>query len=238
MTTALVLTLFASVAGALTWLHLLQRARRRERQFERRVQARKLGWSYVDERDGRIDYRFAGASEGLAWQMWYDSDRGEKSPTPRACWLSANVRTSSLSLVILGRRRFGFESGMVGQVLLGVVGGIAQAMTGRGDGPDKSSFYGAAIDLQAGRPLFRERFAIAVSPDMPRDWVDDELQALLLRWPSAGGTAFRSEDGVEVNLGADGLRIVAQRMPEEFVCWQHLARLCEHLARNLIAAKG
>lgn len=238
MKEAIAFVLLAAVAAALAWLGLAHRKRLRERHLQRRVMARKLGWTYVDRRSGRIDYRFAHAANGLAWQMWFDSDRGNRSPTPRACWLSANLRTPTLSLVIMGRRRFGLESGLLGQVLLGVVGGIAQAMTGRDGAPDKSSFYNSALDLQEGSPAFRERFAIAVAPDMPRDWVDDELQGLLTRWPSAASKTFRSEDSLEVNLDADGLRIVAQRMPDDLACWQHLARLGEHLARKLIAASG
>jgi len=32
------------------------------------------------------------------------SDRGDKSPNPRAYWSSTNLRTRELALVILGRR--------------------------------------------------------------------------------------------------------------------------------------
>ncbi len=71
---------------------------------------------------------------------------------------------------------------------------------------------------------------------MPRGWVDDELQSLLTNWPSATGTAFRSEDSVEISLLTDGLKIVVQRMPEDFASWQHLAQLGEHVARQLVRA--
>lgn len=237
MNMGLALLVFGAGAAAVGWLVLKARHLERERHFQRRVQARKLGWTYDNERSGRIDYRFANAAEGVAWTMWYDSDRGDKSPTPRAHWRSTNLHTPSLSLVIIGRRRFGLESGVVGQVLFGVVGGIAQAMTGRTQGADKPTFYDSAIDLSEGKPAFRERFAIAVAPDMPRGWVDESLQALLLRWPEAGGPAFRGEDSIEITLGADGLNIVAQRMPEDFAHWHHLARLGEHVARRLIASR-
>jgi hypothetical protein len=70
---------------------------------------------------------------------------------------------------------------------------------------------------------------------MPRGWVDDELQALLTNW-SAATRSFRCEDAVEINLGADGLQVVVQRMPEEFASWQQLARLGQHVARQLIRA--
>jgi hypothetical protein len=237
MNAALILVVLGTVAAGIAWLVLRQRRIDRERHFDRRVHARKLGWTYDDARAGPIDYRFSGAGEGVAWQMWYDSDRGDEAPTPRAHWQSTNVRTPALALVIIGRRRFDLESGVVGQVLFGVVGGIAQAMTGADSRPDKSGFYESAIDLKEGSTAFRERYAIAVAPDMPRGWVDEELQSLLMRWPSKTGPAFRGEDSLEVTLGAGGLRVVAQRMPEDFAYWQQLARLGEHLARRLIASR-
>lgn len=226
----------AAVAGAIAWLVLKARQLERQRHFERRVQARKLGWTYDDQRAGRIDYRFAGSAAGIDWEMWYDSDRGDKSPTPRATWRSNNLRTQSLSLVIIGRKRFGLESGVVGRVLLGVVSGIAQAMAGHGVGSDKTDFYDSAIDLPEGRPLFRERFAVAIAPDMPRGWVDEQLQGLLMNWAAPSAKDFRTDDSVEVNLRADGLQIVVQRMPEDFASWQHLARLGEHIAQQLVRA--
>ncbi len=119
---------------------------------------------------------------------------------------------------------------------MGVVGGIAQAMSGREGGADKSDFYDSAIELPEGRPAFRQRFAVAIAPDMPRGWIDEELQSLLMSWSPAAGSTFRSEDGVEINLRADGLQIVVQRMPEDFASWQHLARLGEHIARQLVRA--
>jgi len=235
MNAAIAIVLFSTISGTLVWLVSMARRKEREKHFERKVQARKLGWSYDDQRAGRVDYRFSGAADGVAWQMWYDSDRGDRSPTPRAYWLSGNLRTPRLSLVIIGRRRYGLESGVVGRVLMGVVGGIAEAMTGRAAGSDKTSFYDSAIELPEGRPSFREHFAVVAAPDMPRGWVDDELQALLTTWTTTP-RSFRSEDAVEINLGGDGLQVVVQRMPEEFTSWQHLARLGQHLAVQLIRA--
>lgn len=236
MNVALILVVFGAVAAGVAWLVLKGRRVERERHFDRRVHARKLGWTYDGERAGRIDYRFSSAADGVAWQMWHDSDRGDESPTPRAHWISTNLRTPELALVIIGRRRFELESGVVGQVLFGVVGGIAQAVSGREIGADKSTFYDGAIDLPVGGAAFREHFAVAVAPDMPHGWVDEELQSLLVNWPS-NGHAFRGEDSIEVTLGADGLRVVAQRMPEDFAYWHHLARLGEHVARRLIASR-
>jgi hypothetical protein len=71
---------------------------------------------------------------------------------------------------------------------------------------------------------------------MPRGWVDEELQSMLMNWASATAKNFRTDDSVEVNLRADGLQIVVQRMPEDFASWQHLARLGEHIAQQLVQA--
>jgi hypothetical protein len=229
-----VLVVLGAVAGGLAWLVLKGREQERRRDFDRAVHARKLGWTYVGQRFGRVDYRFAGDAGGIAWQMWYDSDRGDESPTPRAYWQTANLKTSGLALVIIGRRRFELESGLIGQLLMEVASGVARAMSGAEARSDKSEFYQSALLLTEGLPGFGERFAVAIAPHMPRGWIDEELQSMLLRWPSlAVEGGFKSEDAVEITLGADGLKIVAQRMPQEFSCWEHVARLGVHLAQRL-----
>jgi hypothetical protein len=234
MTGFLVFAIGAGVLGAVTWLVLRARRLERDRDFERKVHARKSGWNYDGQQSGRIDYRFAGTAGKIDWQMWHDSDRGDDNPTPRAIWTSANLRTPGLALVIIGRKRFQLESGTVGRLLMGVVTGVAQAVTGHEGQVDKAEFYESAIEIAVRRPAFDERFTVAVAPDMPRDWVDDELQALLLEWPATGTSRmFRSEDSVEVTLRSEGLKIVVQRMPQDIAHWRHLARLGEHLATCL-----
>ena len=116
-----------------------------------------------------------------------------------------------------------------------VVTGVAQAVSGRSEiRADKSEFYETAILLEDGPAAFRERFAVAVAPDMPRDWLDEELRTLLLKWPKPRrGAAYSADEKVEVTLRADGLQIVAQRMPEDFALWHHLAQLGEALAHRL-----
>lgn len=232
----IVIAVIAAIAGALFWLIAKGRQQQKKADFERRVQSRKLGWSYVGERDGRIDYRFNGNTADVAWSMWYDSDRGDDSPTPKSIWKTSNLRTPGLALVILGSKRYQLESGTVGRVLLGVVSGVAQAMTGSEAQSDKAEFYESAIALEEGRAAFRELFTVAIAPDMPCGWLDEELQSLLIRWPSAtGGSKYEPANLLEVTLRSDGLQIVAQKMPQEFVHWRHLARLGETLAQRLVA---
>lgn len=234
MQALIVLSVFAAVIGGIVWLVVKTRQLKKEQDFDRKVQARKLGWKYDGNRGGRIDYRFAGSERGIDWSMWYDSDRGDKSPTPMATWSTANIRTPELSLVIIGRKRFQIESGAVGRILMGVVSGVAQAMTGSPAHADKAEFYETAMTLEEGRPAFRERYVVAAAPDMPRGWLDEELQKLLLDWPAPRrGGCYRGDERVEVTLRPDGLRIVAQQMPEDFAFWQHLARLGEALAHRL-----
>ena len=238
MTASLVLVTFLLSIGGVTWLIAKGRQLQKQQDFERKVQARKLGWTYDGTRDGtrdgRIDYRFAGSAHGIEWSMWSDSDRGDNSPTPKAYWQSSNVRTPRLSLVIIGRKRYQMESGAVGRILMDVVTGVAQAVSGGNGRADKSEFYESATTLEDGRAAFRERFAVAVAPDMPRGWLDEELQALMLNWPKPRrGAPYRSDEKVEVTLGPDGLQIVAQHMPEDFSFWNHLAHLGEALAQRL-----
>jgi len=229
---------FAAVGGGIAWLVIRGRQLEKRADLDRTVRARKLGWSYDGTRDGRIDYRFAGEEGGIAWTMWYDSDRGDDSPTPKAYWTTENVRTPRLSLVILGRRRHALESGMVGRLLMGVVSGIATAAGGREGAPDKVEFYESAVLLEDARAAFTERFAVAVTPDMPRGWLDEDLQGRLTRWPDRGGSkAFKPEDAVEVNLGPRGLSVTVQNMPDGMVHWQHLAELGHQLAARLARAR-
>lgn len=226
--------IFAAVAGGIAWLVVRGRQLEKQADFDRSVRARKLGWRYDGSRDGRIDYRFAGQDEGIAWAMWYDSDRGDDRPTPKAYWRSENLRTPRLSLVILGRRRYGLESGMFGRLLMGVVSGIAAAASGREGAPDKVEFYESAVLLDDARAAFIQQFAVAVTPDMPRGWLDEDLQQRLMRWPEGPRSkAFKPEDAVEVNLGPGGLSITVQNMPEGMAHWQHLAELGRALAARL-----
>jgi hypothetical protein len=225
MTGFLAFAFGAGVLGAVAWLVLRSRRLERDRDFERKVHARKSGWTYDGQRSGRIDYRFAGTAGGVDWQMWHDSDRGDDSPTPRAYWTSANLRAPGLALVIIGRKRFQLESGTVGRLLMGVVTGVAQAITGHEGQIDKAEFYESAVEIRLGRPSFDDRFTVAVAPDMPRGWVDDELQAMLLDWPATGtARMFNAEDSVEVTLRGDGLKITVQKMPQDLAHWRHLAR--------------
>jgi hypothetical protein len=229
---------FAAVGGGIVWLVLKSRQLEKQAAFDRAVRARKLGWNYDGSRDGRIDYRFAGQEGGVAWSMWYDSDRGDDSPTPKAYWRSDNVRTPRLSLVILGRRRYALESGMFGRLLMGVVSGIAAAPSGRDGAPDKVEFYESAVLLEIASAAFNQQFAVAVTPDMPRGWLDEDLRKRMLRWPAgSASTAFKPEDAVEINLGPTGLSITVQKMPEGMAHWQHLAGLGQQLAARLASAQ-
>lgn len=233
-----VFAVFAAVGGGIVWLVIKGRQFEKRADFDRAVRARKLGWSYDGTRDGRVDYRFAGEDGGIAWAMWYDSDRGDDSPTPKAYWSSENVRTPRLSLVILGRRRHALESGMFGRLLMGVVSGIAAAASGREGSPDKVEFYESAVLLDDARAAFTQQFAVAVTPDMPRGWLDEDLQQRLMRWPDGSGAkTFKPEDAVEINLGPRGLSITVQRMPDGMAHWQHLAELGRHLATRLARAR-
>ena len=234
MQTFFALTGFALFISGVTWLVVKGRQLNTRRDFERKVHARKLGWTYVGTREGRVDYRFAGSASDIEWSMWYDSDHGDRSPTPKAHWRSANLRTPQLSLVIIGRKRYQMESGIVGRLLIDVVTGVAQAIGGAHVRADKTEFYESALTLDEGRAGFRQRYAVVVSPEMPRGWLDDELQAALLDWPTPKrGAPYRGDEKIEVTLGPDGLRIVAQQMPEDFAFWNHLARLGEALAQRL-----
>jgi hypothetical protein len=229
----------AVVGSLLVWLVLKGRELERRRDLERKVLARKLGWDYEGRRSGRVEYRFAGGADGIEWQMWYDSDRGDKSPTPRAYWTSSNLRTRDLALVIIGRKRFKLESGTAGRLLLGVVSGVVHAISGEDAPVGKAEFYESAVEITTGRATFREAFAVAVAPDLPTSWMDDELQTLLLEWPAVEGAAiFRAADSVEVTLQADGLRIVVQKMPQDVRSWQHLAELGQGLSRRLADARA
>lgn len=235
MTNFIVITIFVVVIAGFVWAVRKGGEIQRRLDAERRVLARRSGWTYTGEREGDVDYRFTGDSGGIAWRMWYDPDRGDRSPTPKAYWHSDNLHAPRLSLVIIGRRRYEMESGTVGRVLMGVVAGVAEAMTGA-EGKvkvEKAEFYESAVEAPGLPPSFRERFAVALAPDMPHGWVDASLQSLLTRWPVGNSARFSIEDALEVTLGERGLRITVRRMPQDTACWKHLAQLGEHVAQRL-----
>ena len=65
-----------------------------------------------------------------------------------------------------------------------------------------------------------------------------EYWDLLLDWPAANGAQpSPAADSIEVTLQADGLRVSIQKMPQDLLCWVHLARLGECLARRLVGAR-
>jgi hypothetical protein len=139
--------------------------------------------------------------------------------------------------VVLGRRRYSLESGTFGRLLMGVVSGIAAAASGREGTPDKVEFYESAVLLEDGHAAFARQFAVAVTPDMPRRWLDEELQQRLMQWPAGHSSkTFKPEDAVEINLGPAGLSITVQHMPEDMAQWQHLAELGRQLAARLAQA--
>jgi hypothetical protein len=231
---------FLAAVGGLVWLHRSGQAQERAAALERSVYARKLGWRYDDMRLPGSDYRFTGAGNGIAWTMHYDPDRtggsNDSSPRPKAHWSSANVRTPGLSLVILSESRYRLESGVAGRLVMGLVTGAVQAMLGTPERTaDKPAFYESAIPLTpAGAPRAFP-FALVVAPDMPRAWADAELLRLLAAWP---GERPVSPDALEATLGPAGLAIVVREMPPTMAHWQHLARLGEHLAARLAAARS
>jgi hypothetical protein len=236
MSALLAVVVAAAVVAGMIWLLRAARETQRRADFVRRIQARKLGWRYDGRHDGRIDYRFSGGAHGIEWAMWRDSDRDDDSPTPKSIWTSGNVRSAELALVILGRRRFALESGVIGRMLMGAAAGIVQAIDGRASRADKAEFYESAIEIHAADTGFHERFSVAIAPGMPRLWLDTEVRRLLTRWPDApAARPFRPENQIEVTLRADGLRIVVEKMPEDMVFWIQLAQLGETLARRLAA---
>ena len=231
------LAVIGAIGAGMIALVLKARRDARRADFDRTVRARKLGWDYSAEREAGVDYRFSARHGAINWSMWHDSDRGDESPTPKAYWSCENLRTPRLSLVIIGRKRYELESGTFGRLLMGVVSGVAHAISGADGEPDKVEFYESAVKVDQGGPLFRERMVVAQRPEMPRGWMDETLARALLDWPSSA-KRFRPEETVEVNLGPRGLSVVVQRMPDDMLHWQHLANLGELLADRLAAARS
>ena len=64
-----ILTAIAAGVGGVAWLISYNHRLQKQQHLERRVQARKLDWTYSGERDGRVDYRFAGAGGAIEWHV-------------------------------------------------------------------------------------------------------------------------------------------------------------------------
>lgn len=221
----------AGLAGGLVWLYRHEQSRRTQQDAERYVLARARGWRYAREGAGDVDFRFAGESDGVAWEMWFDSDRSSKGNgrRPRAIWRSANLRSAELALLITGRRRYEVESGTFGRLALGAVGALAGALSGRAVALPRQAFYEYAVENEEARGALRERFAVLQSPRLPPGWLDVPLQAMLRQWPDSA----RGEPALEATLGPDGLQLEARGVPADAAFWQRFGELGLALAQRL-----
>ena len=206
-----------------------QLTERRNEEFEE--QADRLGWRfarnpqystliqssdspYVRNEEEDIAFEIEGNTNGRDWRMWYDTRRrlSTDHPTPFALWTCESVASQDLSILILPRWRYRMESGRV-------VGAMVSAVTAAADvvGADvhdtRQGFFKRAMEFKEVRPDFAETFVVLLNPGMNAAWLDEVLQATLLRWPK--NTAGPRQPGIplEASLGANGLRLEYSHPP-------------------------
>jgi hypothetical protein len=115
---------FLAFAGVLSALLLFAgRQQRRATQREaleaprREAAARQRGWAYDGTREGDIAYRISGRTPGgHAWRLWYDTDAGSSSSSPKLVWRAASVASPRVEWHVvdrIGRKVFTGGAGLL-----------------------------------------------------------------------------------------------------------------------------
>jgi len=129
MAALLAFVVLAPSGGLLVWSPTPRRTNSSARDLERKVLARKEGWHYDGQRRA---HRLPFTAVPMVSTGRCGTTATARQVAESACLLSStNLRTRELALVILGRRRYQMESGPAGRLIIGVVSGVAQAMTAR-----------------------------------------------------------------------------------------------------------
>jgi hypothetical protein len=251
----------AAFAAGVFWLVRKNRQITEQRNLLFSVQARHAGWRFElnpawrsadvmtsaeggvpprsEEED--IEFSFEGAVSGWPWRMWHDSGRryrtGNESSMPTAAWNCDELRTPQRSLMILPRWKYRFESGRIVGAIEGAVNlfarAIAEQMGREASGDTRQAFFKRAVEIKGTLAGFDSAFVVLAAVELPGGWLDESLQALLLRWPVAGNPAGRGP-AIEAQLGPDGLHLSFQNPPSQsWPFWEQFGRLGSTLAERL-----
>jgi hypothetical protein len=250
--------LFACVIGLVVWLIRKNRQLIEQRNQQFSVFARHEGWRFapnpqygsiiassarVRTEDDDIAFTFDGRCEAFEWRMWYDANHrfeaasdDRSSAIASAIWLCQSVCTPELAMLILPRWQYRIESGRIFGAIASAANAFMAAVAETDDSDTRQAFFKRAVELKGALPGFADAFVVLVGPEVRRDWLDEELQGLLLHWPKAttGGKL-----ALEASLGSRGLRIVFQRVVSDaWPFWKQFGQLGQAIGLRLVAGKA
>ena len=186
-----------------------------------------------------VEFFIEGRVQDIPWRMWYDTGRRFHTTTDSsdsnasAVWACDGVRSRELSVLILPRWQYRIESSHA----FGAVAEVAKAVF-VGDTDERDSrqrFFTRAIELSGTDPGLHDAYAVLVGREAPHDWLDQEIQSLLLHMPKPVTPAKTS---LVASLGSGGLRIDFQRPNvESWPFWDQFGRLGQALAQRLVRSK-
>lgn len=252
---ALFLLVLAAFAALVVWLVRKNRQLLDARDAQFAAGARLQGWSYAPNpgysaiisrgpgalqrtEDEDIAYSFEGELAGATWRMWYDTQRrfatrpGDSSSTTSvAVWAGESVRANALALLILPRLQYRLESSRIVGAVASAANSLIAAVSGGDPRESRQEFLRNSTEVQGSIPGFREFIVVLTGPGVLADWLDAELQSMLLHWPP--GTA-PAKPTLTVSLGSGGLRIeVLRPIDGRWEFWEHLGRLGAELTSRL-----
>jgi hypothetical protein len=202
-----------------------------------------------------VPFEFEGGGAGAGWRMWYDTGRRfnpdgnddsggavrHGGAIASASWQCEDLRAAQLSVMILPRWQYRFESGRVVGAIESAVSLFVDAIGGSDGHDSRQAFFQRAVEIKGTRPGFDRAFVVLAGPGVPHDWLDDALQALLLQWPQATGHTTMPGFAIDAKLGTDGLRVnFLKPASDSWPFWEQFGRLGEALAARLapIAGRG
>ena len=250
--------LFAAFIAFAVWLIRKNSQIVAERNQRLESEARQHGWHFsrnpgyrqvdVSVDDVRIrrtspddvEFTIEGRIQDVPWRMWYDTGRRFDTSTSSsgsdasAVWACDGVRSRELSVLILPRWQYRIESSHA----FGAVAAVAKAAFTLGDADERDSrqrFFTRALELTGTDPGLHNAYAVLVGRDVPHDWLDQEIQSLLLHMPKP---LTLTNTSLVASLGAAGLRIDFQRPNvESWPFWEQFGRLGQALAQRLVRSK-
>jgi len=246
---------FSAFVGFFIWLIRLNRllTEKRNQRFE--VFARNRGWQFIPNaqyssivagtartEEDDIAFTIEGRSEVFGWRMWYDtshrfdlSSDNRPSAIPFAVWACDSICARELTLMILPRWQYRIETSRIFGAIASAASAFVAAVAGVDDHDSSQRFFQRASQLKSTSPGFEDAFVVLTGPDVPRNWLDEELQVLLVRWPK-GAASTRLE--LTATLGSKGLRIVFQRpIVDSWPFWEQFGRLGQGLALRLVRGR-
>ena len=225
-----VLLIFFVLAAPTIGLIYWRRAKDKPLALQRERRAQQLGWRYDGTSIGDIRYRFFGTTaNGQSWTLRYDSNASSTGAAPQIIWEVTSLFASQKEFEISSGRRV---DALRSPVMRGVAFGIKRLTGVLGVSPAHGLEFATEARVQpVGSGRFRLRWkAMARSPGDLSALLDDETEALLLRWPRAVEKNFDPYREVEVVRDDKGLRIEFKYDTSDMPLFEHVVKLGSALA--------